>query len=61
VLVCIWARILAFDPSCRSDLIKDAAYVYFITHLSDPLVPSEQRVMASFVLSVGGTCQNNIQ
>jgi hypothetical protein len=42
--VCIWARILAFDASCRTDLVKDNAYVYFITHLCGTDVQPEQRV-----------------
>lgn len=52
VLVCIWARILAFDATCRTDLVKDNAYVYFITHLSGSDVQPEQRVMATFILTV---------
>ena len=52
VLVCIWARILAFDPSCRTDLVKDNAYVYFIVHLSGSDIHPEQRVMAAFILTV---------
>ncbi|KAM3574990.1 hypothetical protein VYU27_003116 [Nannochloropsis oceanica] len=52
VLVCTWARILAFDPSCRSDLVKDNAYLYFIGHLGRGEVEPEQRVLAAFVMSV---------
>jgi len=51
VLVCIWARILAFDPSCRSDLVKDNAYLYFIGHLSGADIRPEQRVLAAFIVS----------
>jgi len=31
-LVAIWACILAFDPSCKQDLVKDGALIYFVAH-----------------------------
>eukprot|EP00957_Ditylum_brightwellii_P024052 1813891-Ditylum_brightwellii.AAC.1 len=34
VLVGIWAKILAFDPSCQVDLVKDGALPHFIRHLN---------------------------
>lgn len=34
VLICIWARILAFDPSTQADLVKDDFLPHFIAHLS---------------------------
>ena len=40
VLVGIWAKILAFDPSCRIDLVKDGALSHFIDHLYWGLSPS---------------------
>jgi len=33
VLVGIWAKVLAFDPSCQADLLKDHAITHFIKHL----------------------------
>jgi hypothetical protein len=66
VLVGIWAKILAFDPSCRIDLVKDGALSHFIEQLYFGLHPSidgsdafkvcnqdtvEQRTMAAFILS----------
>jgi len=33
VLVGIWAKILAFDPSCQADLVKDGALTHFVDHL----------------------------
>ena len=49
VLVGIWAKILDFDPSCQTDLVKDGALPHFIRHLqwSDP----HQRTMAAVILS----------
>ncbi|KAJ3117804.1 hypothetical protein HDU96_005585 [Phlyctochytrium bullatum] len=34
VLVFIWAKILAVDPSCQNDLLKDNGYTYFVSILS---------------------------
>lgn len=34
VLVGIWAKILSFDSSCQSDLVKDQALPHFINHLT---------------------------
>lgn len=66
VLVGIWAKILAFDPSCRIDLVKDGALSHFIDHLYWGLNPpsdggdsfkifnqdaAEQRTMAAYILS----------
>ena len=59
VLVFIWAKLLAVDPTCRNDLLKDNGYTYFIgiltnTNTSAFLVPniSEHRAMCVFILSV---------
>lgn len=59
VLVFIWAKLLAVDPTCRNDLLKDNGYTYFIgiltnTNTSSFLVPniSEHRAMCVFILSV---------
>ncbi|CAM9280365.1 unnamed protein product, partial [Phaeothamnion confervicola] len=52
VLVRIWARVLTFDRSCQVDLLKDGAHTYFITHLGWPAdVPTDQRVMAAYILT----------
>jgi regulatory associated protein of mTOR len=51
VLVRIWARILAFDASCRGDLVKDGAHLYFIEHLSWAAARPAQSVMAAFILA----------
>ena len=63
-LVGIWAKILAFDPSCQVDLVKDGTLPHFIHHLtwglgegtlntkSDPREAAEQRIMAAFILTV---------
>ncbi|PRP72786.1 regulatory-associated protein of mTOR isoform 2 [Planoprotostelium fungivorum] len=54
VLVFIWAKILAVDKSCQLDLVKDNnGHNYFINVLSaNTMVPSHQRTMAAFILSV---------
>eukprot|EP01117_Protostelium_nocturnum_P006486 TRINITY_DN2337_c0_g1_i2.p1 TRINITY_DN2337_c0_g1~~TRINITY_DN2337_c0_g1_i2.p1 ORF type:complete len:1347 (+),score=433.49 TRINITY_DN2337_c0_g1_i2:163-4203(+) len=53
VLVFIWAKILALDKSCQLDLVKDNGHNYFINVLSaSSTVPSEQRTMSAFILSV---------
>lgn len=57
VMVFIWARILAVDTSCQSDLLKDNGYQYFIQILSPSSgIPvgnvSEHRAMCAFILSM---------
>lgn len=57
VMVFIWARILAVDSSCQSDLLKDNGYQYFIQILSPSSgIPvgnvSEHRAMCAFILSM---------
>lgn len=52
ILVFIWAKILAVDPSCQNDLVKDGGYKYFIQILSDHSMQYEYRTMAAFVLSM---------
>ncbi|KAG5438878.1 hypothetical protein PCANB_002208 [Pneumocystis canis] len=58
VLVFIWARILAVDNSCQSDLLKDDGYSYFVQILSPSFEDlsitniSEHRAMCAFILSV---------
>lgn len=63
ILVFIWAKILAADSSCRKDLVAEQGHLYFIKHLagysyksantiSSPRMPSEQKVMAVFILAI---------
>ncbi|OLL23090.1 WD repeat-containing protein mip1 [Neolecta irregularis DAH-3] len=62
VLIFIWARILAVDGSCQSDLLKDDGYTYFSNILpsdNDTLrgvIPEENipshKAMCAFILSV---------
>jgi regulator-associated protein of mTOR len=51
ILVFIWAKILAVDKDCQSDLVKDGGYKYFISVLSDTSIQYEYRTMAAFILS----------
>jgi regulator-associated protein of mTOR len=57
VLVFIWTRILAVDPSCQADLLKDNAFSYFL-HVLSPTANlvavqdvSEHRAMCAFILA----------
>lgn len=57
VMVFIWARILAVDPSCQTDLLKDNGYQYFISILSPtsgiPIANvSEHRAMCAFIIAM---------
>jgi regulator-associated protein of mTOR len=51
LLVFVWAKILAVDSTCQSDLVKDGTHRYFLSVLSDPYMPVEHRIHAAFVLS----------
>ena len=56
-LVAIWAAILAFDGSCRSDLARDGAREAFVAHLTylsredDSGENTEQKRLACFILA----------
>ena len=57
VMIFIWARILAVDPTCQMDLIKDSGYQYFLNVLnpaSNLPVPNanEHRAMSAFVIAM---------
>lgn len=51
LLVFIWAKILAVDSTCQADLVRDHGHKYFLSVLQDPLIPSEHRTLAAFVLA----------
>ncbi|RWS11751.1 Regulatory-associated protein of mTOR-like protein [Dinothrombium tinctorium] len=51
LLVFIWAKILAVDISCQTDLVRENGHKYFLNVLADPFVPSEHRTMAAFVMA----------
>ena len=57
VMIFIWARILAVDQSCQTDLLKDNGYQYFLSVLNPqsgiPVVnASEHRAMSAFIISM---------
>ena len=52
LLVFIWAKILAVEGSCQTDLVKDNGHKYFINLLSDTHIPSDFKGMAAFVLAM---------
>ena len=35
-LVFIWAKVLALDPTCQADLVKDGGHLYFLRQLDAP-------------------------
>ncbi|XP_019770949.1 regulatory-associated protein of mTOR isoform X2 [Dendroctonus ponderosae] len=51
LLVKIWSKILAVDTTCQADLIREHGHKYFLSILQDPLMSSETRTQATFVLS----------
>ncbi|KAI0348333.1 hypothetical protein BDW22DRAFT_1350515 [Trametopsis cervina] len=59
VLIFIWARILAVDPTCQMDLYNSQGYKYFANVLSIPEDPrqvpipnsAEHKAMCAFILS----------
>ncbi|TKA26001.1 hypothetical protein B0A50_05513 [Salinomyces thailandicus] len=56
-MVFIWARILAVDQSCQSDLLKDAGFTYFTAILNSATgIPlgnvAEHRAMCAFVIAM---------
>ena len=57
VMIFIWARILAVDQSCQTDLLKDNGYKYFLSVLKPeaglPVTnASEHRAMSAFIIAM---------
>lgn len=58
VMVFIWARILAVDQNCQSDLLKDNGYQYFVSifNPSAPGMPireiSQHKAMCAFIIAM---------
>lgn len=51
LLVLIWAKILAVEKTCQSDIVRDHGHRYFLSVLQDPTIPSKTRTEAAFVLT----------
>ncbi|CAB3367387.1 Hypothetical predicted protein [Cloeon dipterum] len=51
LLVFIWAKILAVDRTCQSDLVRDSGHKYFLSVLQDYTMSSENRTTAAFILA----------
>ncbi|CAH1154387.1 unnamed protein product [Phaedon cochleariae] len=51
LLVFIWAKILAVDNTCQSDLVRDNGHKYFLSVLQDTSLSAEHRTQATFVLA----------
>ena len=66
LLVSIWAKILAVDTSCQTDLIRDSSHKYFLSVLQDDCMMPSHRTWAAFILASivhnykqGKNCQYN--
>ena len=51
LLVSIWAKILAVDTSCQTDLIRDSSHKYFLSVLQDDCMMPSHRTWAAFILA----------
>ncbi|XP_023246408.1 regulatory-associated protein of mTOR isoform X2 [Copidosoma floridanum] len=51
LLVFIWAKILAVDNTCQTDLVQTNCHLYFLSILQDPSILSEYRTLAVFILA----------
>ena len=51
LLVSIWAKILAVDTSCQTDLIRDSSHKYFLSVLQDDCMMPNHRTWAAFILA----------
>ncbi|CAG0912964.1 unnamed protein product [Notodromas monacha] len=51
LLVYIWAKILAVDDTCQSDLLRDGGHKYFLAIMSDPHMSADERCAAVFVIA----------
>ncbi len=53
LLVSIWAKILAVDPSCQTDLIRDSSHKYFLSVLQDDqsMAAEHRTTWAAFILA----------
>ncbi|KAJ8681855.1 hypothetical protein QAD02_017647 [Eretmocerus hayati] len=51
LLVFIWAKILAVDNTCQTDLVRDSGHKYFLAVLQDTSIKSEHRTLAAFILA----------
>ena len=51
MMILIWAKILAVEPECKVDLVREKSFDYFVNALKDSSLEPEYRAMACFVLS----------
>ena len=51
-LICIWAKLLALDGSCQSDLCKDSGHLYFIHYLEKEEGEIDLKAKAAAVLAL---------
>uniref|UniRef100_A0A914N361 Raptor N-terminal CASPase-like domain-containing protein n=1 Tax=Meloidogyne incognita TaxID=6306 RepID=A0A914N361_MELIC len=50
-LTFIWAKILAIDPICQHDLVKDNGYYYFLQVLNDQSMSPRMKIVSAFVMA----------
>ncbi|KAL3088765.1 hypothetical protein niasHT_027908 [Heterodera trifolii] len=50
-LAFIWAKILAIDPGCQHELVKDNGYDYFLQVLNDQSVSPRMKIISAFVMA----------
>ena len=51
LMVFIWAKILAVEPDCKVDLVREKSFEYFVNAMKDTTLPPLHRSMSCFVLS----------
>ncbi|XP_035218462.1 regulatory-associated protein of mTOR-like isoform X2 [Stegodyphus dumicola] len=51
LLVFIWAKVLAVDCTCQSELVRDGGFKYFLGVLGEQFMPAEHRTMAAFCVA----------
>ena len=51
LMIFIWAKVLAVEPDCKVDLVREKSFEYFVNAIKDGNLESEYRAMACFVLS----------
>ncbi|KAI6646536.1 hypothetical protein LOD99_12657 [Oopsacas minuta] len=51
LMIYIWAKILAVEPDCKVDLVREKSFEYFVNAVKDTSLEPEYRSMSCFVLS----------
>ena len=51
LMIFIWAKILAVEPDCKVDLVREKSFEYFVNAMKDTTLTSLHRSMSCFVLT----------